>query len=237
MKRLYFNHPFLLSFLSLFLRGLVVIILFVIFIESIWSPISSDRNFNSLLIWSLLTCIIYAGVSYIYVKFSYKKSILNSVTKNPIRMKNKKIISNWRIALTYVFGMGLIQLVTLPVLFLIFKLLNLEISPNSFYTFSLPLYFVSFIFNILTLWVAAILISLYLNRGYLIKDKKGLLKILVIFLLFSLGYDFWTIYNQLVKFNLERIMIICKIASSIIIVFLEYYLAKRYIKEDTNKII
>jgi len=148
-------------------------------------------------------------------------------------MSEKKILSNWRLGLTFTLGAGLVASIIMKLAMFLLALLGFKDGS------ALLNQAVSLIVWIIVLPVGIIAISAYLNRRYIIKDKKNVLKFgsiiyIVLYVIFLLFY-FLRILSYIQNIRVMIVYLLLPVSALPFIVCLFYFLGRRYIKETTQK--
>jgi hypothetical protein len=93
-------------------------------------------------------------------------------------MANKKLISNWRLGLTYSFGAGFIAGIIGRIVSYFIDVINRKsfLMSSSLAISPFNRWIILNVVGVLGFWFGIWVISLYLNRYYSIKSKKGVLR-------------------------------------------------------------
>lgn len=137
-------------------------------------------------------------------------------------MTNKKESKNWYIALTHFLTAGIFFPIafTLPIIILLDQFFNIKSLP-----ITLTIYFSVFPANVLGWWVGNIVAVKFINKKYLTKNTKPILKYSLIYLI---------IYSLLFIGTDVEINTVLRVIFGFIELFLYYIISKKYIAKIIN---
>lgn len=137
-------------------------------------------------------------------------------------MKNKKQSKNWYVAMTHFLTAGIFfplafTFIAIAILDYVFKI---EVSPITF-----NIYAILFLPSMLGLWIGNILAIKYINKKYIVKDKKIILNYSVVYLIIiSILF-----FDTDAKINIALLILL-----SIIEILIYYFISKIYIAKIYN---